>query len=97
MQPERCPMCGDRHKARFEIPQAACLTIPPPKYADEFECGSLDYDGSFRQSNWCKREAGEILWRLRLTLTEIAWAARCEYERTKKFNEGYDAAVKGDG
>ena len=39
----------------------------------------------------------DTLWQLRLTLTEIAWMARCEYERTKKFNEGYDAAVKGDG
>ena len=31
------------------------------------------------------------LWRVRMALAEIGWVARCDYERAKKFNEGYDA------
>lgn len=84
MMPDKCPSCGANEKSR----RAGWVY---------FECGSM-IQRSLRDpsalTDWeyrCIRKTRDTLWQLRLTLTEIAWAARCEYERTKKFNEGYDA------
>lgn len=80
MMPDKCPYCLSNTKKTI----GACRV---------YFCGTVFVAGhTFPFDNYiCGIGERDVLWQLRLALTEIAWAARCEYERTKKFNEGYDA------
>lgn len=70
MMPDKCPSCGANEKSR----RAGWVY---------FECGSM-IQRSLRDpsalTDWeyrCIRKTRDTLWQLRLTLTEIAWMARC--------------------